>query len=39
MFYNRWSYSDQEPTFIITDTKLYVSVVTLSNQGNAKLLH
>ena len=24
--------------FAITDTKLYVSVVTLSTQGNAKLL-
>ena len=29
---------DQEPTFTITVTKLYVSVVTLSTQGNAKLL-
>ena len=28
----------QEPTFIITDTKLYVPVVTLSTQDNAKLL-
>ena len=25
-------------SFLITDTKLYVSVVTLSAQGNAKLL-
>ena len=24
--------------FTITDTKLYVPVITLSNQGNAKLL-
>ena len=29
----------QEPTFTITDTKLYVPVVTLSTQDNAKLLH
>ena len=28
----------QEPTFTITDTKLYVLVVTLSTQDNAKLL-
>ena len=28
----------QEPTFTITDTKLYVPVVTLSTQENAKLL-
>ena len=28
----------QEPTFTITDTKLYASVVTLSTQDNAKLL-
>ena len=28
----------QEPTFTITDTKLYVPVVTLSTQDNAKLL-
>ena len=28
----------QEPTFAITDTKLYVPVVTLSTQDNAKLL-
>ena len=27
-----------QPTFAITDTKLYVPVVTLSNQDNAKLL-
>ena len=27
------------PTFAITDKKLYVSVVTLSTKGNAKLLH
>ena len=30
--------ADQEPTFTITDTKRYVPVVTLSTQGNAKLL-
>ena len=29
---------DQEPTFTITETKLYVPVVTLSIQDNAKLL-
>ena len=28
----------QEPTFTITDTKVYVPVVTLSTQDNAKLL-
>ena len=28
----------QEPTFAICDTKLYVPVVTLSTQDNAKLL-
>ena len=28
----------QKPTFAITDTKLYVPVVTLSTQDNAKLL-
>ena len=28
----------QEPTFRITDAKLYVPVVTLSTQDNAKLL-
>ena len=33
------SIHDQEPTFIITDTKLYVPVVTLSIQDNAKLLN
>ena len=30
--------ADQVITFSITDTKLYVPVVTLSNQDNAKLL-
>ena len=30
--------ADQETIFSITDTKLYVSVVTLSTQDNAKLL-
>ena len=30
--------ANQKPTFIITDTKLHVPVVTLSNQDNAKLL-
>ena len=29
---------NQVPTLTITDTKLYVSVVTLSTQDNAKLL-
>ena len=28
---------NQIPTFTITDTKLYVPVVTLSSQDNAKL--
>ena len=28
----------QEPTFTVTDTTLYVPVVTLSTQDNAKLL-
>ena len=31
-------YCDQEPKFAITDTKLYVPVVTLSAQDNEKLL-
>ena len=30
--------ADQVPTFKITDKKLYVQVVTLSTQDNAKLL-
>ena len=30
--------ADQGTTFSITDTKLYVPVVTSSNQGNARLL-
>ena len=30
--------ANQEPTFVITDTKRYVSVVTLSTQDNEKLL-
>ena len=30
--------ANQEPTFTITDTKLYVPTVTLSTQNNAKLL-
>ena len=30
--------NNQVATFAIADTKLYVSVVTLSNQGNIKLL-
>ena len=30
--------ASQEPTFITTDIKLYLSVVTLSTQDNAKLL-
>ena len=29
--------ANQEPTFTITDTKLYVPVVTLSTQDNVKL--
>ena len=31
--------ANQTATFTITDTKLYVSVVTLSIEDNAKLLH
>ena len=30
--------ADQNPTFIITETNLYDTVVTLSTQDNAKLL-
>ena len=30
--------ANQEPTFTITDTKLYVPVVTLLTQDNVKLL-
>ena len=30
---------NQVPKFEITDTKIYVPVVTLSTQENAKLLH
>ena len=30
--------ADQATTFSISDTKLYVPVVTLSNQDNVKLL-
>ena len=30
--------ADQGATFSITDTKIHVPVVTLSTQGNAKLL-
>ena len=30
--------NDQVPTFTIRETNLYVSVVTLSTQDNAKLL-
>ena len=30
--------ADQNPTFTITETSLYVPVVTLSTQDNAKLL-
>ena len=29
---------EEKPTFTITDTKLYLPVVTLSTQNNAKLL-
>ena len=32
------SIAGQEPTFTITDTKIYVPVVTLSTQDNVKLL-
>ena len=30
--------ANQNPTFAITETKLYVAAVTLSTQDNAKLL-
>ena len=30
--------TNQVPTFTVTDTKLYVPVVTLSTQNNSKLL-
>ena len=30
--------ANQEPTFTVTDTKLYFPVVTLSTHNNAKLL-
>ena len=30
--------ASQDPTFIITETNLYVPVVTLSTQNNGKLL-
>ena len=33
-----WPARCQEPIFTITDTKIYVPVVTLSTQGNVKLL-
>ena len=29
---------EEKPTFTIADTKLYLPVVTLSTQNNAKLL-
>ena len=31
--------SDKVTTFAITDTKVYVPILTLSNQDNTKLLH
>ena len=31
--------ANQDKTFAITDTKLYVPVITLSTQGNVKFLH
>ena len=31
--------ADQVPTFTITEANIYVPVVTLLNQDNAKLLH
>ena len=30
--------ANEEPTFTITDTKIYVPIITLSIQDNAKLL-
>ena len=38
MFYSTETAYNQEPTFAITGTKLYVPVVTLSLEDNAKLL-
>ena len=38
-FMTDYPIAGQEPTFAITDTKLYVLVVTLSTQSNAKLSH
>ena len=40
MFYNRCSYCRSRTNILqlITDTKLYVPVLTLSTQGNTKLL-
>ena len=32
------NHDNKKPNFVITDTKLYVAVVTLSVQNNAKLL-
>ena len=31
--------NNQVPTFAITDTKLYLPILTLSTQDNVKLLH
>ena len=38
MFYNDAPIGNEQPRFTITDTKLYVPVVTSSTQDNAKLL-
>ena len=37
-FFSSWYTANQKPEFKITDTKLYVPVVTLSTQDNVKLL-
>ena len=36
--FSRWYLINQVPIFTITDTKLYVPVVTSSTQDNAELL-
>ena len=38
MFFSYYTAANQEPKFIITDAKLYVSVLTLPTRDNLKLL-
>ena len=38
MFFSYYTAANQEPKFIITDAKLYVSVLTLLTRDNLKLL-